>query len=206
MKRKHLPPGFSLTELLVALALLATLALLGTALVSGTRERSHATRCMRNLQTWGSALFLYVAENNGRLPSVAPWGDGRRWNHPDAPLARLIHSGTWTTPMYQNWNRGNDFNGCPAYPDTPISYATTSRYYSYVASHVWFNPANRLNTIPNPASIILITDATHASLQSIFTTANYHTTIGYPHRGKTQALFADGHIATVEQVSASQVK
>ncbi len=73
----NLPPprssgGFTVLELLCAIAILAILLFFALGLGGGLRERSHTARCASNLKQIGAVTSLYVAEHNGLLPHYPP--------------------------------------------------------------------------------------------------------------------------------------
>lgn len=62
------PRGFTLLELLVAVAIVAILAALLLPTVNSMVSASKAAACVSNLRTLGAALQTYIAENDGRFP------------------------------------------------------------------------------------------------------------------------------------------
>lgn len=60
--------GFTLTELLIVIAIIAVLAAIMFPLVRGMRERAHSAVCTQNLKQIGVGLLSYTAENSGRFP------------------------------------------------------------------------------------------------------------------------------------------
>jgi len=63
--------AFTLLELLVVVAVIAVLAALAFPLVSSFQERGRAVQCVQHLRTLGTALNLYLGENNLRMPTLA---------------------------------------------------------------------------------------------------------------------------------------
>ena len=71
--RSHLPcetrtSGFTLTELLVASAMVATLAVLLVPALSTANETSKAAVCLGNMHQWGLAISMYCEEWNDYFP------------------------------------------------------------------------------------------------------------------------------------------
>ncbi|MBC2594177.1 type II secretion system protein [Ruficoccus amylovorans] len=62
--------GFSLLELLVVIAVIALLGSIVISVAGNIREHAAATKSLGNLRALGTALKLYVGENNGRLPTL----------------------------------------------------------------------------------------------------------------------------------------
>lgn len=68
------PPGaFTLTEVLVGVAIVATLAALFLPVSQGFLEKSKSVNCISNLRQIGAALHMYAGENNGDLPPQRWW-------------------------------------------------------------------------------------------------------------------------------------
>ncbi|HWL52892.1 MAG TPA: DUF1559 domain-containing protein [Chthoniobacteraceae bacterium] len=71
MKPPSPPPlrsGFSLLELMIAIALVLTVLLISLPVYRSYRERSNGYRCMANLRQMGAATMQYAAEHNNELP------------------------------------------------------------------------------------------------------------------------------------------
>jgi len=71
-----LRPGnsaFTLVEILVVVTIIAILAIIGFGFVGNAIERARISKCSANLRGLGSAINLYIADNNGFYP---PKGDG----------------------------------------------------------------------------------------------------------------------------------
>ncbi|MBL9175658.1 MAG: type II secretion system protein [Verrucomicrobiales bacterium] len=66
--RRFALPGFSLTELLVVIAVLAVLSALVLSALPGVRERGKRSACRGNLRQWSLGLHLYGADNQDLLP------------------------------------------------------------------------------------------------------------------------------------------
>jgi prepilin-type N-terminal cleavage/methylation domain-containing protein/prepilin-type processing-associated H-X9-DG protein len=67
--------AFTLTELIVAIAVLAILAGLLFPVLGKIRERSHATTCAANLKQIGLALQNYAHDHQGGYPPIHPLND-----------------------------------------------------------------------------------------------------------------------------------
>src|SRR2546422_1045581 len=75
--RSH-PPGFTITELLIVIAIIALLLALLLPALNKARRSAQRTACLSNLQHIGSALFLYASDGRGSFPTIggaayAPW-------------------------------------------------------------------------------------------------------------------------------------
>jgi prepilin-type N-terminal cleavage/methylation domain-containing protein/prepilin-type processing-associated H-X9-DG protein len=64
-------PAFTLIELLVVIAIIAVLAAMLLPTLGRVKESGRATACLSNLHQIGTALQLYVQDNNNRLPYMS---------------------------------------------------------------------------------------------------------------------------------------
>jgi len=65
--------GFTLTELLVVVAVILGLALLAVPVGQNVVENSRASKCMANLKILAQGAFAYALDNNGSLPDRSNW-------------------------------------------------------------------------------------------------------------------------------------
>jgi prepilin-type N-terminal cleavage/methylation domain-containing protein len=65
---KHRNSGFTLTELLVVIVIVAVLATLTFTLVSRARESARQVGCLSNLKNIAGAVMLYASDNGDNLP------------------------------------------------------------------------------------------------------------------------------------------
>lgn len=64
--------GFSLIELLVALAVIGVLVVLTASVLPGLKQRADRADALARLRTMGHATLLYVPDHGGRLPPLFP--------------------------------------------------------------------------------------------------------------------------------------
>jgi prepilin-type N-terminal cleavage/methylation domain-containing protein len=81
MKRTR--PGFTLTELLVVLAILGALAAFAIPAGRAVQARSRTAGCLSNLRQIGVGLEAYLQDNNQVLPDIAA---GRKSKAEDVPV------------------------------------------------------------------------------------------------------------------------
>src|SRR5436309_880611 len=62
--------GFTLVELLVVIAIIAVLAALLLPALRTVKEKARAAHCVNNFRQTSLAMFLYVDENSGQIPTV----------------------------------------------------------------------------------------------------------------------------------------
>lgn len=105
---------FTLTELLVVVAIIATLAALLLPLLGRSRHVAVATQCASNMRQLYSGLPLYASDFNGRLPPLhVQSGVGRGYNEPGSPTD-LYYLYSWGEPYGYDpgaWNLGHMNHG-----------------------------------------------------------------------------------------------
>ncbi len=211
--------GFTVQELLAAVALLAVLAVAAIPLLKGAAERAAEVRCASHLRSWGQLISLYAAEHHDTFPMAfvdAEEGGQISWNHIRAPLARLYVSGA----ELRQWRKGADINGCPQQPPTAYGSAAsgyTLRYYSFaINGHLSFEsltggPFKRTG-VTHPARTLLLADASvEGGPRCVFTVGKlnnyqYTTSLGKRHRGGFNALFADGHVEKLTETTPDEIR
>ena len=62
--------AFTLIELLVVIAIMAVIAALAFPAVESYIEKGRVVKCIQNLRTLGAALNLYLADNDGMIPTM----------------------------------------------------------------------------------------------------------------------------------------
>ncbi|MBL9172346.1 MAG: hypothetical protein JNL10_02325 [Verrucomicrobiales bacterium] len=73
--RRHCAPGFSRTDMLVALAAVALLSALVLIPMTRTRQQARLAQCLSNLQQVNRAVLSYAGDHAQTLPGAMP-GDG----------------------------------------------------------------------------------------------------------------------------------
>ncbi len=82
--------AFSLSELLVALVIIGVLLLLGLRVAGRNRDEAHKAQCLGKLRQLGAAVYLYIADHQGRLPLVqVPAPADTKWAYNIAPYLNL---------------------------------------------------------------------------------------------------------------------
>jgi prepilin-type N-terminal cleavage/methylation domain-containing protein/prepilin-type processing-associated H-X9-DG protein len=91
--------AFSLTELLVVIAVLALMAALMLPALSKAKQQGTAASCLNNQKQLGNALHMYTQDNSDRIVQMADYNTGADifpaggyWGGPAAPPS------TWTGP------------------------------------------------------------------------------------------------------------
>jgi prepilin-type processing-associated H-X9-DG protein/prepilin-type N-terminal cleavage/methylation domain-containing protein len=207
-------PGFTLTELLVVIGIIAVLALLIFSIAKNIRDKAKSSTCVQNLRQIGIALTSHITENNGRFPNGSAdvswlkdsnnnnlglcWYDAaaanmgrekysQRFNDPDAdPL-----------PDVFSCPSGRRKAAHPAWPYTG----------DYAANRFLGDPSNPNNpltmaTLKHPESTPYVQDTVN---QNQFTQAIYNAgfsktanaAFAARHGGRGNILWVDGHVSSL---------
>jgi len=71
----HYQSGFTLVELLTVITIIAMLAGMISPSLQRVRAKAETTACQSNLRQIGTAVWLYVPDNENKFPSINnPWG------------------------------------------------------------------------------------------------------------------------------------
>jgi prepilin-type N-terminal cleavage/methylation domain-containing protein/prepilin-type processing-associated H-X9-DG protein len=188
VRRKIISWAFSLTELLIVIAIIAILAALVLSAVSKTKARGQRIACANNVRQLGMVMSLFVTDNHAYPLSVNP--DFRKGSYPDfwstwhVALQQngLIFSQNPTNNRYASiWIHEGVWQ-CPS-AQTPASFPSNRVYFSYGyngfglsaetdtsslglgGQHVWIPrqkivpaPPIRESEIVNPSQMIAIGD------------------------------------------------
>lgn len=133
--------GFTMTEMMFVIAVIAILAGIGYPLGVMMLGRARQSACLTNLSAIGGALDLYLRDNGGRLPELRP---GRESKKIDAPVLDTV-----LLPYVQS----EHIFCCPAgvkeFNKTGCSYFWNSALNgSTVANATFFSMRNSPETIP----------------------------------------------------------
>ncbi|HTL28983.1 MAG TPA: type II secretion system protein [Tepidisphaeraceae bacterium] len=117
--------GFTLTELLVVIGLIAMLISLLLPVLGKTRAAARNAACLSNLRQIGTTWTMYLAENRGRLPEYL-------WSTPATP--DISWRGYWLGILDYYKVQGDSLL-CPS-ADEPIPYNQPNRGFGNV-SYAW---------------------------------------------------------------------
>ena len=158
--------GFSLTELLVVVAIIAILATLLMPAIALVRNTASQTNCLSNLRQYGIASLTYAADNDGYAPQIA--------QYMPSPTDAYIHAGgryAWDTCRDYGLER-SDQASCPTtrrlLGQPPSSSMSSYNYNEPVGgvgnlvptgdgTQVWIQSAN-IAQVSRPSEVILFSE------------------------------------------------
>jgi prepilin-type N-terminal cleavage/methylation domain-containing protein/prepilin-type processing-associated H-X9-DG protein len=170
-------PGFTLTEILMVVGIIAVLIALLMASVWKVREQANQTKCANNLRQIGLAFLAYAQDNEGKFPFHADWGPPNKedWIHWQPGPGRDPNNLTKSSAIAKYLGKFTpELFHCPSDDvkmrtrhDTtmmnPTRYEFSYSFNGFFASN--WNPAGpRITATPNPAGKLLVIEEDELSL------------------------------------------
>lgn len=219
--------GYTLIELLTALAVLLILAALILPVIGQTRRKAWQTTCISNQRQTGSALSLYVQDFDETYPNS-------RFDPPGSSKSGSLETRSWRSVLAP-YLHNRQVMVCPANPDNRLPANDPNFTISY-AANMTFNPRDypivppsdstgsgifgkalspgvKSVSVVRPAECIAVVETVHLP-DSAFVVdfaadyaiqdANGHTAVVYKdclftgHSGLSDFLFCDGHVKALK--------
>jgi len=215
---KNRSPAFTLTELLVVMAILGLLAGLGVPAVKRGLDAGKSAKCANNLKQMGIGFQRYAAENNGYLPQA--WGNSGYDGWPGWDVLILdymevgtrgsggnrVYSENTPTPLLCPADncRTNIFYNMGPFGNIRYSYRINISSSDFIPNQL--PPPLKITQLPSPAKQILVCDGEfayyhHVSLNPALTDSkgtlgknNSNHVATTRHSGAANYLFVDGHV------------
>ncbi|MGD0743543.1 MAG: prepilin-type N-terminal cleavage/methylation domain-containing protein [Verrucomicrobiota bacterium] len=190
MKRAR---AFTLTELLVAMAVIAILAALLLPALNHAKCSAQAAECRNNLRQWGVATALFAGENNDYLPQDGSFSGSSTEAGWYIDLPRVLN-----LPTYHEmpWRTNADID--PGYciwicPSNPRRSNGTELFHYCLNKNVNGNGTDNqilLSNVRRPAVTVWLFD--NGQVAAVAQQNNVHTNL---HNQGAQFVFLDGHVA-----------
>ncbi len=183
--------GFTLVELLATVAIVGVLATLVLGIAPKVLARSQQAECTGNLRKLGAATQMYINENGGQLPMTgsAPY-NSPPWYQPLVPYADAQMKKGSQLAISES---GIKLFQCPAYrppPERDVTYAP-----NVLSANL------RQAAIEQPSKKIWLITSTDSY------SVNYSglQRVNFPHNGKANVLYFDGHSELVDEDSLKDI-
>ena len=211
--------AFTLTELLVVIAVIAILAGLLLPSLSGSKDSSRRVQCESNLRQMGVAAYLYVDDNADSYPIAYYYEETGGVTYSYAwDLTTVNGSATTVVPGLLWQGRATlQIQQCPSFTGSANWLADPYTGYNYNTSYIGHGQDE---SIPQPAKgsdvrraggTILFGDGQYAGGADKFMRApwpnpgdadfqvRWSGTQGFRHRQLSNALFCDGHAESLRE-------
>lgn len=192
--------GFTLIELMVAVAVMATLLGILLPALGMAREHAASATCQSNLRQWGLALTFHMNENGGEIPRR---GQGIQ------PVERVDRPEDWFNclaprvgerPYGQLVADGR----CPRVGDQSVFICPSAAdpggtcflpYAMNMYLSPWIRPRpHRLEEIVRPDRLVFMADAPGPYASTVPSRLSY--SVAARHMGRANVVFVDGHVAS----------
>lgn len=194
--------GFSLIELLVALAVLGVLALITVAASRQGMEQAESAACQGNLRQWGVALHLYANEHNGALPRR---GEGVQpvfivdrpedWINALPPYMGMLSYAELDAEGRAPKPGEHSIFVCPA--AEPSGHAHFISYGMNMYLSPWIRPRPHLMAeLPEPSALVFLADGPCGWTSTLPSSQDY--SVQARHGGRANLVFVDGHVASYD--------
>ncbi len=200
--------AFTLTELLVAIAIISTLLLFLLPMFRSTRMQAGAAACFSNLRVIGNAIFTYQGDHNGRMISYAelvnpadPSGGFKQWplllapylppkepTYHYSPLLRCPgdrRPRATANPIYTDYGLAG-LNGVLFGVHHPVT--GTNRFNSWLAGR-----SPKMTSLPDRSQVMLVSDIDQLLVWGPGDLNNQQLQ-SWRHDGAIHAVFGDGHV------------
>lgn len=160
--------GMTLTEILVAVVILALLMGIAFPAYRGLQSRARATQCMAHLRQIGASLNLYAGDHGLRFPIMVAIREDKNDDQPalDTVLAPYV-------------NEGDQSFCCPGDHKGLCEKTGTSYLWNSVLNGQRIGDLNFLGITKNESGIPLVADK-----------ENFHPSVG----DQVNILYGDGHV------------
>ena len=187
--------GFSLVELLIAIAVIAVLLMLLMPALGSAKEQANLTRCAAKIRQVNMAVLQYAGERNGTLPR---WNRGREpvpiGDPPGGGIGDNLNP-AWSQMLVD----ANILNSASAVWKCPEDLSDKSEISYTINATV---AGHRLSVLARHAETILLTERYDKTSTRKINSVTYAATpnvtgVQTSHPRKALFAFLDGHVAAI---------
>lgn len=208
VRRSHGLRGFTATELLVVVGIIAIVGSLLLSSLSNARDKAHTISCLNHLRQLQFCWLMYAHDEDGSLPSQA-WTNVNgqtlslpgSWVLGDVRLDPTLHHIT-NGPLY-SYNSTPKIYRCPG-DSSHVEGTRIPRSRSYSMSGFFGVSERKLERIIDPAGTFVFLDEDETSIDdSVFRISplgdwRWLDLPAHRHQNAANLTFADGHAATIK--------
>ena len=198
MRKTIRPRGFTLTELLVVIGVIALLIGILLPTLSRAREASRKTACLSNLRTLGQALHMYAQDNHDKLPNGNP---PLKWDDYDGQNQVLVYFASQYKVTPGVFFCPSDVSNYPTKIITADWTLDDSARTSYEFFSVWFPPEKTamITKMHGQAPLAWDQDAGQPVDPVSHQPIRINTSPLRNHKGGGNVCYSDGHVEWVPQ-------
>lgn len=185
--RKALLGGFTLTELLLAILIVAVLLVIAFPISQRAAMLSASTKCVANLRGYGTAIASYVAEQGYYMkPGYESGNNAALWNY------NLSQSGALPFAEQRKLYCPELYRSSKLFGGQPESQWVASGYVNGVGYiyNAWL-AGKRPQSLGQPSQTMLLMEG---GMDGRVVAGNNRDKLDYRHQGKMNVLFCDGSI------------
>lgn len=189
--------GFTITELLVAIAIIVVLAAISFSVVSKSRKKAASVSCLQNLRDWSAVFAQASADYSNRLPTPGNWAkiQNNQYN-PDDGSGRSPFVNYWADNDDQRFEIQLQKRGCPCL--NPGLTPGGNPAPTYMFNRMLSNQSNQmfviLGQVRRASQKIIFVDGNIGSPLSLTAVGQVNSEMvpaAEPHGGSVNAVFAD---------------
>lgn len=203
--------AFTLVELIVTISIIAVLAALMLPALNGAMSRARANNCVESLRQIATAMNLYAADNDNRFPAsyvltsnaadnnwwyrLSPYTGGKNVSMTWADVAQRSMSAPFHCPEVKNPD--------PRVPSNPwVSYKMSMQFrLKSAGNNGGVTQGMPRSRIQNVSQVLMVAEGRVAPEFGDYTTNILSSGVWYPHNGKMNGLFVDGHVESLTQAA-----
>jgi len=193
--------GFTLTDLLVVIAVVSVLAAIVVPLITRAMARSQFNQCVANLKQVNRAVLMYADDNRHTLPLLANSPPPGGWWHYKEQVKGYAGLSGPASPQEKVFGCPNDRGyGDGAEKPQPFRLSRKHNFTSYVLNSVTLpgipNIAGReVSTIKEPAKTLLVMEWTAHGPLSWHKSRTGKANTPFYNDAESVVGFVDGHVA-----------